>query len=184
MALIKRGVLLLGDGFEPLAITSARRALTMITKGVCAVVVPTSIRVCPGVYLPSVIRLLPKQGRRIPWRAQQVTRKNILVRDGYRCMYCGAKKRDGSELELEHIIPKSKGGKNTWENLVAACAPCNRRKNDRTPEEAGMTLIHRPLPVTVFTAKSLLRQIGSEVEEWREFLWHDSKGDTRYQFVH
>jgi len=181
MALPKRGVLLLTNCNEPISIITGRRALTMVTKGVCTVVVPTSIRVCPGVYLPSVIRLM--EYKRIPYRTQQVTRKNILVRDGYRCMYCGTRK-DGSELELEHVIPKSRGGKNTWENLVAACAPCNRRKNDRTPEEAGMKLIHKPLPVTVHTAKLLLRQIGSEVNEWKPFLWNDSQGDTRFQFVH
>ena len=107
------------------------------------------------------------------------------MRDGYRCMYCGAKKRDGSELELEHIIPRSRGGKNTWDNLVAACAPCNRRKNDRTPEEAGMQLIHRPLPATVHTARFLLKQIGAEMNEpaWQKYLWNDNRGVEAEQRV-
>jgi 5-methylcytosine-specific restriction endonuclease McrA len=101
----------------------------------------------------------------------------------HNCMYCGVKKKDGSELELEHIIPKSRGGRNVWENLVAACQKCNRAKNDRTPEEAGMTLIHKPLPATVFTAAYVLKQVGAEIREWDDYLWSNNEGDKRYAFI-
>ncbi len=110
---------------------------------------------------------------------QQVSKKNILTRDCYRCMYCG-QKGTGAELELEHVFPKSRGGKNTWENLVAACRKCNGRKGDRTPEEAGMALIHRPLPATIHTSRFVLKQLGSEVDEWQKFLWTDKSADTSW----
>ena len=181
MALWKRGVLQLNKHNEPLRIISVRAALLKLTKGKAVVELPTDVEVYPGVFMPSVIRLV--EYAKVPYRTQQVSRKNIFLRDGYRCMYCGVKKRTGGELELEHIIPKSRGGRNTWENLVASCRECNRRKNDRTPEEAGMTLIHRPLPATVHTGRFLLKEVGKEIQEWTPYLWNDSKGDTRYQWV-
>lgn len=177
---MRKTVLQLNKHLEPLRIISVRRALTMLTKGKAVVEVPTSILIYPGVYLPSVIRLV--EYAKVPYRRQQVSRKNIFLRDGMRCMYCGAKKSQDVELELEHVIPKSKGGKNTWENLVAACTPCNRKKNNRTPEEAGMKLIHRPLPANIFTSRFILKQLGREVEEWGKFLFSDSEGETRLQF--
>lgn len=177
MNVMRKLVLQLSNALEPMSIITARRALTLVTKGVAVVVVPTSIRVYPGVYLPSVIRL--REYRKIPYRMQQVSKKNILLRDGNRCMYCG-KKGTGADLQLEHILPRSRGGKNTWENLVAACDRCNSRKGDKTPEEAGMPLIHRPLPVTIHTCKALLKQLGSEVDEWQPFLWTDKSADTRW----
>lgn len=177
MNLMRKPVLQVNKYFEPLRIILARHALTLITKGKAVVVVPTSTRIYPGVYLPSVIRLV--EFAKVPYRVQQASRKNIFTRDGYRCMYCGARKA-GSDLELEHILPRSRGGKNSWDNLVAACRKCNSRKNDRTPEEAGMTLIHRPLPATIFTQRSLLRTLGSEITEWSPYLFLDSKGDQSW----
>lgn len=180
MAVMSRTVLQLNTSFEPMSIVRARKALTLITKGVAVVVVPTSIQIYPGVYLPSVIRL--RNFAKVPYRVQQPSRKNIFTRDGFRCMYCGVKKSTGRDLELEHVIPRSKGGPNSWDNLVAACTPCNRKKNDRTPEEAGMTLIHRPLPATIHTGRFILKAVGKEIHEWTPFLFHDNAGDTRFQF--
>lgn len=175
--MVRRLVLQLNSWYEPMSIITPRRALVLVTKGVASVELPTSIRIYPGVYLPSVIRL--KEYKKIPRRMQQVSKKNILVRDSHRCMYCG-EKGTGAELELEHIIPKSRGGKNTWENLVASCRKCNQRKGDKTPEEAGMTLIRRPLPATIHTSTYVLRQLGAEVNEWKKYLWLDSAGDTQW----
>jgi len=174
---MRRPVLLLNNGFMPINICSARRALCMVTTGKAVVVRHTDRQICRGVYLPSVVRLV--EFARIPYRPVKVTRKTIIMRDGGKCMYCG-QKPDKGYLQMEHVFPKSRGGKATWDNLVAACEPCNRKKGNRTPEEAGMKLIHKPLPMTVHTSRYIMRQIGSEFEDWDEFLFRDSKGDERF----
>jgi 5-methylcytosine-specific restriction endonuclease McrA len=94
-------------------------------------------------------------------------------------MYCGKKTLD---LTLDHVIPRSRGGSNAWDNLVAACADCNRKKGDRTPSECNMPLIRRPLPQTVHTSRWLLKSMGAEIREWGKFLWNNSEGDKRYAF--
>lgn len=177
MTLMRKPVLVLNASYEAIRIVAARRALTLICKGAAVVEVPTNTEVYPGITLPSVIRL--RTYKRIPIRMQVVTRKNIYVRDGYRCGYCGHKFH-ADELTLDHIFPKSKGGSNSWDNLVSCCAPCNRRKDNRTPEEAGMPLLKRPLPVTVHTSRHILRTVASEIQEWQRFLYHDNAGETRY----
>ena len=177
MNLMRKPVLQLNASYEPLRIIAARRALTLITKGVAVVEVPTSTVVYPGIYLPSVIRL--RTYRHVPIRMQVMRRKNILLRDGGRCMYCGQR---SNELTLDHVIPRSRGGLNTWDNLVACCKRDNHKKNDRTPEEAGMNLIHRPLPQTIHTPRFVLRSMGLEVNEWSPYLWADSEGDKKYAF--
>ena len=178
--LMRRSVLQLNASFEPLRIISAKRALTLICKGKALVELPTDIEIYPGVFLPSVIRL--RTYRHIPIRLQVMTRKNILLRDGNVCQYCGVKFRS-DELTLDHIIPKSKGGGNAWHNLVACCGPCNRTKDDRTPQEANMPLLHRPLPASVHTGRHILRSTGLEVREWGPYLWSDSKGEQKLQFA-
>lgn len=180
MNLMRKPTLLVNKTYEPLRIVNARQALKLVTKGKARVLVPTSIEVYPDIFLPSVIRLTTYA--KVPYKRPIPSRKNIFTRDGFKCLYCGA---HGSKvvLELEHIIPKSRGGLNAWDNLVASCTNCNRMKRDRTPEEAGMKLIHRPLPATIHTARFVLKTLGAEVEEWSQFLWHDSKGEQRLQFA-
>ena len=179
--MIRRAVLTLNASYEPLRIVSMKKAMTLLTKGVAVVEVPTDILIHRGlgIYAPSVIRL--RNYANVPHKRPIPSRKNIFVRDGYKCLYCGAK-APRVVLELEHVIPKSKGGPNTWDNLVASCHGCNQKKGDKTPEEAGMKLIHRPLPATVHTSRFVLKTLGAEVDEWSKFLWNDSKGEQRLQF--
>ena len=179
--MMRKPVLQLNASREPMRIIPARKALTLVTKGVARVEVPTSIMIYPGVYLPSVICLYEQ--KHVPYRLQQASRKNIFVRDGYRCLYCGIPGHKAGGLELEHIVPKSRGGRNVWENLVASCRKCNQRKKDRTPEEAGMKLIHRPLPANIHTPRFILRSLGAEINEWSPYLFFDSSGDKRFSFV-
>jgi 5-methylcytosine-specific restriction endonuclease McrA len=175
--LTRKPVLLLNSCFEPIRIISVRQALKMLTKGKVSVVLSTKRMIYKGVYQPSVIRLV--EYKYIPVRMQVVTKKNIYLRDNHTCQYC-SRKFHGSELTLDHVLPRSRGGRNTWENLVTACKKCNQAKDDRTPDEAGMKLLHRVIPATVHTARGMLRSVGMAVEEWAEYLFVDSGGDKRF----
>ncbi|MEM1170839.1 MAG: HNH endonuclease [Cyanobacteria bacterium P01_H01_bin.35] len=90
-------------------------------------------------YVPEQIRLTMASQERV-WKVPPVNRKEVLKRDHHRCQYCGSTKR----LTLDHVIPRSKGGKHTWDNVVTACDKCNAFKGNRTPAEAGMKLLHQP----------------------------------------
>lgn len=177
MNLKRKPVLMLNRYLEPLRITHAQHALTLLTKGKAVVVIPTKVKAWPGIYIPSVIRLVDYAV--VPYKRPIPSRRNIFVRDQYTCMYCGKKTK---ELELEHIIPRSRGGPSSWENLCAACRACNSRKDNRTPEEANMPLIHRPLPASVHTNRFLIRLVGKEFSEWSPYLWVNSEGDKRFAF--
>jgi hypothetical protein len=177
MNVMRRPVLQLNASYEALRITSARRALNLVTKGKAVVELATNKMIYPGIYLPSVIRLLVY--KHIPMRMQITTRRNIFMRDAHRCQYCGHKFH-ASELTLDHIVPRAQGGKNTWENLATCCKKDNHRKANRTPQEAGMPLLHPPLPASVHTSRFLLRSMGLEVNEWSRYLYADSDGDRRF----
>jgi len=180
MNLMRRPVLQLNSCLEPVRIIWARRALTLVTKGKAIVVVHTDREIYPGIFMPSVIRLL--EYKYVPIRMQTLSRKNIFMRDSYKCMYCGHEFTGGG-LELDHVLPKSRGGKNEWINLVSACRKCNSRKNDRTPEEAGMPLLRRPLPQTIHTPRFILKSLGAQEKSWDRYLWNDSKGEQKLQFA-
>lgn len=118
--------------------------------------------------VPAVIRLLSKLGRK---RGVKFSRINILTRDRWTCQYCGKRKR-AKELNQDHVIPRSRGGKTVWENIVMACYPCNSRKRDLTPEEAGMRLLSQPkkpawLPIpSLAMAPEDMREIPSCQKSW------------------
>ena len=177
MSVIKNPVLLLNAAEEPVHIITVKRALTMLTKGKVKVVLSTDQQIYPGVFAPSVVRLV--EYKYIRPRGQLVSKKNIHLRDNHTCLYCG-RKFPSSELTLDHVMPQSRGGKSTWENLVTACKSCNQTKDDSTPEEAEMPLRHRIIPSTVHTARGLLRTVGLKVNEWSRWLFVDSAGDQRY----
>jgi 5-methylcytosine-specific restriction endonuclease McrA len=91
--------------------------------------------------IPSVVKL-----QRSPSpikRSVKFSRMNLFTRDGFRCQYCGSPKRV-SELNYDHVVPRHVGGRTVWENIVASCYPCNARKANRTPEQAGMKLLRKP----------------------------------------
>jgi len=180
MNLMTKPTLVLNSSFEPISIRSARRALTLVVKDRAVIQEHTGHEVYPGIHMPSVIRL--KEFRYIPVRVQDLSRKNIFLRDRNTCMYCGVVFHP-SKLTLDHILPQSRGGANSWQNLVSACQFCNRKKADRTPEEAGMTLLHKPRPASIHTSRFILKSMGAEDEKWRPYLYFDSAGDTKYATV-
>lgn len=94
------------------------------------------------VCVPRVLRLLHYD--RLPRQRLRLNRRNIFARDANRCQYCG-RHFSTSELSLDHVVPTCRGGGESWENLVCACVKCNVRKGGRTPQEAGMTLIRKPI---------------------------------------
>jgi 5-methylcytosine-specific restriction endonuclease McrA len=104
----------------------------------------------------------------MPYKRIDLSRKNILKRDNHRCQYCGKKTLD---ITIDHIMPKSRGGIDTWDNLVAACVRCNNRKGNRTPDEAGMKLLSKPRrPNHIMFLK---QYIGRTEDSWRPFLFMD-----------
>jgi len=174
---MNKACLVLSSSYEPISIRSCRRALTLICKDRAVIQEHTGQEVYPGINMPSVIRL--KTYTYIPVRVQILSRKNIFLRDRNTCMYCGVVFHP-SKLTLDHIVPRAQGGKDSWSNLVAACGVCNRRKADRTPEEAGMKLIHKPRAASIHTSRFILKSMGEEDPLWRAYLYFDSKEDSKY----
>lgn len=177
---MNKAVLILNSSFEAISIRSCRRAITLLCKDRAVIQEHTGQEIYPGIMFPSVIRL--KEFRYIPVRVQILSRKNIFLRDRNICQYC-AKHFHSSDLTLDHVIPRAQGGKDTWQNLVACCSRCNKFKADRTPEEAGMTLLHKPRPASIHTSRFILKSMGAEDEKWRPYLYFDSAGDTKYATV-
>lgn len=136
-------ILVLNAGYEPLGLASVKRAVILVMNGTAEIVEESGeyLRTPSTPYpIPSIIRL-KRLVRRPPGRLA-LNRRNILRRDGYTCQYCGKR---GGDLTVDHVFPKSRGGRSIWENLVTACRPCNLKKKNRTPEEAGMRLARRPI---------------------------------------
>jgi 5-methylcytosine-specific restriction endonuclease McrA len=168
-------VLQINASYEPMAFCTTRRAFILLVKGKAVVVEERDREIRRGMMAPSVIRL--RNYVNVPHKTQVLSRKNILLRDRCRCQYCGVT-LNAAHLTLDHVIPKSLGGRNEWHNLVACCAPCNRKKSNKTLEECGLTLIRKPRPVTVHTSRHVLRSVGAEDPKWRRYLYFDSEGDS------
>ena len=135
----KTKVLVLNASYEPLNICGWKRAVVLIFKGKAEQVEHNGKVIYPNFHIPTVIRL--RRYVRIPYKEIPLTRRNLMYRDHYRCQYCNAKTID---LTIDHVIPRSRGGSDTWENVVACCQKCNVKKGDRTPKEAHMHLIKAP----------------------------------------
>jgi 5-methylcytosine-specific restriction endonuclease McrA len=171
-SVLRNPVLVLNASYEPIHVCVVRRALVLVFKGVASAEELASAQVhsaSQAVSVPSVIRLL--EYRRIPRQTRSLSRKNILLRDRHTCQYC-AQVFSPIELTLDHVIPRSRGGKSSWENLVTSCRRCNNCKGDRLPEEANMLLQRRPRPFSLHTSRSLMRQLGGYQETWRKYLFY------------
>jgi 5-methylcytosine-specific restriction endonuclease McrA len=155
--------LVLNASHQPLAVVSARRAVVLMLKDKAEVLVPNgqvfrSERI--WMEAPSVLRL--RHFVRVPYRATApLTRRAVFARDNWSCQYCGA-----SAENLDHVVPKSRGGTHTWDNVVAACRRCNSRKENRLIEDVGLRLARRPIaPPDGFRLS-----LGHLEPEWEPFL--------------
>ena len=167
--MINLPVLVLNQSYEPLNICRARRAIVLLYQNKAEMLengsgfIHSANREFP---VPSVIRLETMVRR--PFRSgRKLTRLEVFGRDQHACQYCGKVSR---QLTLDHVVPRYRGGEHTWENVVSACVPCNRRKAGATPKEAGMRLLRQPSPPRgshLFYIPAHYPQIRSE---WQKYL--------------
>ncbi len=170
------GCLALNASFEPLTIIPARRAVRLVLDGKAEILEKDGTRRFRSetriVPCPAVIRLVryvhvPRRFRR------QVTNTFLFARDEYSCQYCGKHKKElrGRQfLTRDHIVPLSRGGDNTWENVVTSCSPCNNRKGDRLPREVGLKLLNEPgQPNYVHLVWVVRRVTGAQAKYLRMF---------------
>ncbi|MEI8033546.1 MAG: HNH endonuclease [Chlorobiaceae bacterium] len=160
-------VLVLNSSYEPLIVCDARKALLLLFGGK-AVPVHESGRSVKSISrsfpLPSVVRL--NMFVRVPYRRIILNRKNILLRDANQCQYCG---RTELKLTIDHMVPRSRGGEDSWENLITACTRCNTLKGNRTPREAGMLPMKQPgRPSNLLFMQKVTTTL---TEEWKPYLF-------------
>lgn len=136
-------MLVLNATYEPINVCTVRRAVVLLLKDKADAIEQASRLLHSEratISRPVVIRL--RSYVRVPRDAhrRKITRRAVFARDGWACQYCGSR----STLTVDHVVPRSKGGGSNWENIVASCAPCNRRKGDSLPDQAGMPLKRKP----------------------------------------
>ena len=164
--MLNSSVLVLNLNYVPINVCNARRAIVLLGKGKAEPLENGRGEIHTRtltITIPSVIRLAYLVKR--PFVQRKLSKKEIFLRDRYVCQYCGVSTRD---LTLDHVIPRRQEGVHTWENVVSACIPCNRRKAGHTPGEAGMKLLRNPkapYPSPYYTLHD--RTI---LEEWRKFI--------------
>jgi len=163
-------ILVLNYSYEPLQFCNAKRAIIMVLSGRAEGLEVDGYQVkSPNATfsLPTVIRVL-KMVRKKTGKGISFSKKNILKRDNFICQYCS---ETSQVLTIDHIIPKSRGGKTTWNNVVAACKPCNLKKSDKTLEEAGFCLAKKPSkPDFYLYSLSIPTAPKSHLESWNKYL--------------
>jgi 5-methylcytosine-specific restriction endonuclease McrA len=184
--MLNTSVLVLNRSYLPIHVTSVRRAFALIYQGIARAVDESyqtfdferwsqlavardaeAIGTSNGpIRVPRVIVLLAFD--RVPKRHVRFSRINIYARDSFTCQYCGLR-YPRSELNLDHVVPRSLGGRSTWDNVVCSCLECNRRKGGRTPAQAGLAL-RRPPARPRWTPLMNLMLSSVRYNEWRPFL--------------
>ncbi|MBI1849803.1 MAG: HNH endonuclease [Planctomycetes bacterium] len=186
MSALNDATLVLNRSWVAIHVTSVRTALSLVYQGCARIISPetyethdfaswTDLSVANGdrcirtvsltIRVPEIIVLLAYDG--IPKKEVPFSRKNIYKRDTYTCQYCG-RRASSEDLSIDHIIPRSHGGRSSWTNCVLACIRCNVRKGNRTLREAGMTLLHKPQKPDWSPALTLT--FGAKKESWEKFI--------------
>jgi hypothetical protein len=180
-------VLLLNRNFSPVSVATVRRAFVLLYGGSAHAVddtgetydfsawlrVPVRTRddglpiIGSQVRVPRVLRL--QRYDRAPRVAVRLTRRNLMIRDQFQCQYCG-RRPSVRELNVDHVVPRSRGGLDSWENLVVSCRTCNLRKGRRTPAEANMALLSVPHHPRWSTATQIRLVMREPFAEWQPFL--------------
>ena len=168
-SLLDNSVLVLNQNYEPLSVCSVRRALLLIMRGKAEAVekLEEVVRAVSQEFaVPSVVRL--ERYINAPRRRVVLSKRNVFKRDRFECQYCG--RRDG-KLTIDHIVPRTRGGLSTWENMVCACATCNNKKGEHRPEQVGMKL--RSKPKRPNSVSFMRNSIGSGQQRWKPYLFVD-----------
>ena len=159
-------VLVLNTTYEPLNVCSLRRALVLMLKDKAEVIEDSSTTLRServSFTVPHVIRL--RSYVSVPRAAgRRISRRAVFARDQFRCQYCGAQKR----LTVDHVVPRSKGGGDGWDNVVTSCAPCNLRKGDRLLPADGLMLTRKPRPPEPFSF--IFTEVDHIHDSWRPYL--------------
>lgn len=162
-------VLVLNATYEPLSVVSVRRAVVLLLKEKAEIVEAAEAELRAEnltIPTPLVIRLVYYV--RIPYRVSlPLTRRTVLARDHYTCQYCGGQP-PRKELTVDHVLPRSRGGYTTWDNVVAACQHCNGRKGNRTPDEANMNLRSKPIQPR-YVALAMVESPDAR-QAWRKYI--------------
>lgn len=137
----------------------------MLLKGKAEQIEHNGKMVSEDLPLPTVIRL--RSYVKIPYKEISLSRRNVLHRDSYTCQYCSDRRHD---LTIDHIIPRSRGGADTWDNVVAACLRCNVKKGDRTPREASMPLLTTPRRPVSHVSFEISKHSLSGQTSWDKYL--------------
>jgi len=160
-------VLVLNATSAPINICSWRRAMLLLFKNKADSIEASSALINQKYVLPFVIRL--RRYVPVPYTSVVLSRKNIFLRDNYTCQYCGKT----TNLTIDHLVPKCKGGSDSWSNTVVSCVRCNNKKGDRTPEEAGLKLKRMPYKPPSMLYLHMTR-MSNVPEVWFEYFFSKS----------
>lgn len=168
----ERQVLLLNASEEILKVIDWQRAIALLMTGKAISPIVNMeeyhIQSVDKTYkLPKVLML--SQYINIPYKENIPSRRNVFIRDKWKCQYCGKTSRDNAKMTIDHIIPRSRGGDSSWTNLVAACSRCNSVKGNNTPKECGMKLYKKPQKPTNFQMH-VSRISSNMLESWHPWL--------------
>lgn len=164
---VRESVLVLNSDYQAITICSVQRAFVLIFLRKADLLSDNPSRMLCTINsefkFPSIIRL--RGYVQLPYKRVNLSRHNVFKRDSNRCVYCGSR----DNLTIDHVVPKSLGGRDSWENLVAACQGCNAKKGSKTPEQVGLTMAHQPFrPSFVMFLSNFA---GNVREDWKPYLY-------------